>query len=78
MVKLEGLAGVYSYRGQTPIMIFYYASPVSGFLVAGDECLEAKVFPPDKIPWDEIAFKSTAQALEVYLKKKKGKRRVPR
>jgi len=77
MVRLEGLAGVYSYRDETPIMIFYYASPVSGILEAGDECLEAKVFPPDKIPWDDLAFKSTARALEVYLKKRKGKRRVP-
>jgi hypothetical protein len=34
---------------------------------AGDEELEARVFRPEEIPWEEIAFSSTRDALKEYL-----------
>jgi hypothetical protein len=36
-------------------------------LACDDEGLEAKLFPPDTIPWDELAFRSTTDALREYL-----------
>jgi hypothetical protein len=40
---------------------------IGGCLGCDDEGLEAQLFEPDRIPWDELAFRSTKQALEEYL-----------
>ena len=48
--------------------------PVGGELAAGDESAEARVFAPTEIPWNDLAFDSTKDALKdyisVYLKQK--------
>ncbi|MGE5361537.1 MAG: NUDIX domain-containing protein [Bacteroidales bacterium] len=66
-VRIEGLISVYSYAGRTPIVIVYAASIEGGTLAAADEALDAKVFEPADIPWRELAFPSTREALEDYL-----------
>ncbi len=66
-VRLEGLVGVYSYAGRTPIIIAYAATIAGGGLVAADEALEARLFGALEIPWNELAFPSTKEALEDYL-----------
>ena len=40
---------------------------VGGELCGDDECLEARLFDADEIPWDELAFRSTTEALRDYL-----------
>jgi hypothetical protein len=35
-------------------------------LTVDDECLEAAEFARDDIPWDELAFRSTGDALRDY------------
>lgn len=69
-VRIDHLAGVYSYPNEIPVVIVYAASPVSGDLEAGEECLELKIFPPGDIPWEDLAFTSTAQALGEHLERK--------
>ncbi len=66
-VRIDGLVGVYSYAGRTPIIIVYAASITGGSLCAADECLDARLFVPSTIPWRELAFPSTREALEDYL-----------
>jgi ADP-ribose pyrophosphatase YjhB (NUDIX family) len=66
-VRLEGLVNIYSYPGRTPIIIVYAATVLGGELCADDECLEAAAFEPSAIPWDELAFRSTQEALRDYL-----------
>lgn len=66
------LVGVYSYPGQTVIIIVYQAFVKNGTPQAGDETLETKLFLPSDIPWDDIAFSSTRDALIDYLKKNDG------
>jgi 8-oxo-dGTP diphosphatase len=66
-VALQGLVDIYSYAGKTPIIVVYAATVMGGTLCADDECLEARVFDPAEIPWDELAFKSTYEALREYL-----------
>jgi ADP-ribose pyrophosphatase YjhB (NUDIX family) len=66
-VRIEGLVNIYSYAGRTPIIIVYAATAVGGSLVAADEALDAKAFESSAIPWDELAFRSTKEALEDYL-----------
>jgi hypothetical protein len=36
-------------------------------MCADDECLESAEFSLDAIPWDELAFRSTREALKDYL-----------
>src|SRR3954462_3046467 len=66
-VRLDGLVNIYSSAGPSPIIIVYAASILSGELCGDDECLEARLFEPDKIPWNELAFRSTTEALRDYL-----------
>jgi ADP-ribose pyrophosphatase YjhB (NUDIX family) len=66
-VRLDGLVNIYSYPGRPLIIVVYAASIVGGELCTDEECLEAGLFTPDEIPWDELAFPSTGDALREYL-----------
>ena len=68
-VRIERLVNVYSYTGRTPVIIVYAAQVIGGELDACDECLEAVAFAPADIPWDELAFRSTREALQEYLER---------
>ena len=65
-VRIDRLFNIYSYGGTAPIIIVYTATIVGGELCTDDECLEARVFAADEIPWGELAFRSTREALEEY------------
>jgi ADP-ribose pyrophosphatase YjhB (NUDIX family) len=69
-INISGLLGIYSYPGEPVVVAVFRAAKVAGELVAGDETLESRVYPPDRIPWDELAFISTREALESYLGEK--------
>ena len=66
-VRLDGLINVYSYPGRAPVIVVYAATAVGGQLCADDECLEAAEMTATEIPWDELAFRSTRDALRDYL-----------
>ena len=68
-VILDGLIDIYSYAGRTPIIVVYAATYVGGDLAVDDEGLEARAFAPDEIPWEELAFRSTFEALKDYLRR---------
>ena len=66
-VRLEALVNVYAYAGRVPIIIVYAAASIGGSLcVADDECSEAGTFGEGDIPWNELAFRSTDEALRDY------------
>ena len=65
-IRIDSLLNVYSYGGRSPIIVVYSATVTGGDLCADDECLEARVFLRDEIPWDALAFRSTAEALREY------------
>jgi 8-oxo-dGTP diphosphatase len=65
-VRIDGLINIYSYSGGAPIIIVYAATALSGELCGDDECLEAGLFVRDSIPWGELAFRSTSEALRDY------------
>ena len=65
-VRLDRLVNIYSYGGRSPIIIVYAATALGGELCGDDECLEARLFGPQEIPWDELAFRSTTEALRDY------------
>ena len=68
-VRLDRLINVYSYPGRAPVIIVFAASIVSGELAVDDEGLEARWFHSHEIPWDELAFSSTHDALREFLGK---------
>lgn len=66
-VTLDGLINVYSYPGRTPVIVVYAATMRSGELTLDEESLEAGLFARSDVPWDALAFRSTADALRDYL-----------
>jgi 8-oxo-dGTP diphosphatase len=67
-VRINRLLNVYSYSGRTTVIVAYVADVISGQPGGGDETLEARIFRPEEIPWDDIAFASTRDALRDYLR----------
>ena len=67
-VQLVSLLGVYSYCQSPVIIIVYVAEVKSGRLLASDETLEVGTFSPHEIPWEELAFSSTAEALKDFVR----------
>jgi ADP-ribose pyrophosphatase YjhB (NUDIX family) len=66
-VRLEGLVNIYSYAGGSPVIVVYAATATGGMLAVDEECLETAEFDSGSIPWDELAFRSTAEGLRDYL-----------
>lgn len=66
-VRLVSLLGVYSYRHSPVIIVVYLAEAVGGLLSAADEALDVRLFNPEAIPWNELAFPSTQEALRRYV-----------
>ena len=67
-INIEGLINIYSYPAVIPIIIVYASTVSGGALKAGDESLEAQWFSVDNLPWDELAFRSTTEALQDHLR----------
>ena len=67
-IVIGSLLNVYSYPRSPNIIIVYAARITGGNLAAGDESVEAATFLPGDIPWDDLAFDSTRDALKEYIK----------
>ena len=66
-IRLERLLNVYSYPGRAPVIIVYTATITGGTLTIDDESSEGAFFEPSAIPWNDLAFRSTYEALQEYL-----------
>jgi 8-oxo-dGTP diphosphatase len=66
-VRPVRLLNIYSYPDHRTVIAAYVTEYVSGELGAGDETLEARVFGLKEIPWPQIAFSSTKEALREYI-----------
>jgi ADP-ribose pyrophosphatase YjhB (NUDIX family) len=75
-VRLVDLLGVYSYRGQEAVILVYRGEVADGEPRALSESLEARSFDDGEIPWEELAFHSTHEALRDYLAAGRGEGRV--
>ena len=65
-VRLDHLINVYSYTGRAPVIIVFAASILGGEVCCDDEGLEARWFHAHEIPWEELAFRSTLEALREH------------
>ena len=66
--RIERLLGIYSYPGHIPVVVVYVAQVLSGELIPEDETQEARLFSEEQIPWHELAFQSTLDALKDFYK----------
>jgi ADP-ribose pyrophosphatase YjhB (NUDIX family) len=66
-VTVGSLVGVYSYPDIAVVVVVYEAFWRDGLLRAGEETLEARLFDPRLLPWEDLAFSSTRDALRDYL-----------
>jgi len=67
-VKLGPLLNVYSYPRSPNVIVVYTAEVIGGELTAADESVEARIFSSNELPWRELAFDSTKDALNDYIK----------
>src|SRR5215218_2072615 len=65
-VRLDGLINIYSYPGRPIVVVVYKASVIAGDLRVDEESIEAGVFSRNEIPWEQLAFRSTREALEDF------------
>lgn len=71
-IHIDRLVNIYSYAGRIAIIVVYAASITGGALEVDDENSEIRVFRPADIPWDELAFRSTTEALREYLEARRS------
>lgn len=67
-VRLGALLEVYSYPRSPNVIVVYTAEVIGGELCARDESVEAQTFAAGEIPWPELAFPSTRDALKDYVR----------
>ena len=65
-VELGALVGVYS-RPDDRVVLIVYAATALGEPRTTEESTEVKAFAPGDLPWDELAFWSTEQALRDFI-----------
>jgi 8-oxo-dGTP diphosphatase len=65
-VDLTGLVGVYS-RAQDRVVLVVFAATIADEPQTTPEAPQVQSFAPDEIPWQELAFWSTTDALKDFL-----------
>jgi ADP-ribose pyrophosphatase YjhB (NUDIX family) len=66
-IEVGEIVGLYTYEGQVPAIAVFAAEVTGGEPTPLDETMDVKSFPRDRLPWTQMAFPSTEQALEDYL-----------
>jgi ADP-ribose pyrophosphatase YjhB (NUDIX family) len=68
-ITIESILGVFSIARIGQVQVIFrarFANPGPPVFRAGPESLEVRLFEPDAIPWDEIAFPSVHWALNAW------------
>jgi ADP-ribose pyrophosphatase YjhB (NUDIX family) len=73
-VDLIGLYGVFSLPHVSQVYIVYRGHMRKPDFRAGAESLEARLFDPESIPWEDMAFPVIRDALERYVDDRRGGR----
>ena len=66
VLGLHGIAPLAGWAERRGILLLYTAQPVAGDSTA-DDVSEVRWFEPEKVPWSELAFESTAQFLREWI-----------
>lgn len=70
-VELKELYTITSITPINQVQMFYLAELVQPDFAAGEETLETRLFYKHQIPWDEIAFRTVTNALQLYFEDRK-------
>lgn len=62
-IRVRDLLGVYSYPDASVVTVVYLADEAGGQVTLTREAEEIARFSPENIPWNELAFRSTRDAL---------------
>jgi ADP-ribose pyrophosphatase YjhB (NUDIX family) len=76
-VKAGPLLGVYSRPPHGIVIVVFRSAAVRGAVRPGPEALEAAWFWPRDIPWDGLAFETTAAALRDWVRLARRPRETP-
>lgn len=71
-VELGSLLAIVDVLEASQVHVFFRGTLLDGQYAAGDESLDARLFAPDEIPWDEIAFRSGHIALQQFLSQREA------
>jgi ADP-ribose pyrophosphatase YjhB (NUDIX family) len=69
VTAIDGILGVFSISRIGQVQVIFrarFANPGPPVFGPGEESLEVRLFAPDEIPWDEIAFPSVHWALNAW------------
>ncbi|MBN2371036.1 MAG: NUDIX domain-containing protein [Vicinamibacteria bacterium] len=77
-VSLTGILDVYSYAGHDIVVVVYVADDPGGEIRLKTEGLAAACFAPEDVPWNELAFPSTRDALRDFMRRFYPRVRLPR
>jgi ADP-ribose pyrophosphatase YjhB (NUDIX family) len=67
-VRLTGMQGVYSYKNAGVVTVVFRGEVYGPAPRAGHETQSVKAFHPHDIPWKDLAFRSTFQALRDWVR----------
>ena len=67
-IRVGPILGVYAYSGVGVVMVIYHAERAGGEARTSKEAMEVREFAPSEIPWDDLAFRSTGDALRDWVK----------
>ena len=66
-IEVGHILGLYTYEGEVPAIAVFAARVLGGEPQPLDETMDVRGFPRECLPWTEMAFSSTEQALKDYL-----------
>jgi ADP-ribose pyrophosphatase YjhB (NUDIX family) len=67
-IEAGEILGLYSYEDQVPVIAVFSGRVTGGEPTPLDETMAVEVFSRDGLPWRELAFPSTEDALKDYLR----------
>jgi ADP-ribose pyrophosphatase YjhB (NUDIX family) len=65
-VRMQGLFTVLNVMRVGQVHFFYRAQMLDTGLAPGPETIEARLFREDEVPWEELAFRTVRQTLELF------------
>ena len=68
-VSLTGILDVYSSVERDVALVVYAAESHSGLASPGAECEDLAHYSPEELPWEQLAFDTTHEALRDYLRR---------
>jgi ADP-ribose pyrophosphatase YjhB (NUDIX family) len=71
-IEMEGLFSIISVARVGQVHMFYRARLLSDQFDPGTETIEARLYAEGEIPWDEIAFRTVKETLELFFADRRG------